>query len=199
MAANDPGAGAMARLAGEDVPLPRRAVVLGHLSQDTARGLTAFNLGRLMGTAAGGLAGLLRSMEQHAQVVAVPEWRPGQGRTVTLWRIAPPGTVPPPPRPVPPKQLEQRRRRNTEGQRARRARLREQAHSSPRPLRLPPAAACAGENPDLFFPATPEDEAKAVAICAHCLIRRECYAAAVASGQEFGIWAGVNFENHDRR
>jgi Transcription factor WhiB len=174
-------------------PRPRRAVVLGHLSQDPAQGRTASDLARKMGTTAGSLAKLLRSMEQHGQVIAVPEWHPQQGRTVSLWHIAPPGTVPPP-RPVRPEVLEQRRMRNTEAQRARRARLRKQLRPSPRPLGLPPGAACAGEDPELFFPAAPEDEAKAKAICAHCPIRRECHAAALASGQEFGIWAGVNFE-----
>jgi hypothetical protein len=173
--------------------LPRRALILEHLGQDPARGLTCCELARVTGSTSGSLAKLLRSMERHAQLVAVPEWRPHQGRTVSLWRIAPPGTVPPP-RPVPPEQRERRRRRNTEHQRARRARLRKQQQPSPLPPSLPPGAACAGENPDLFFPATPEDEAKAKAICAACPIRRECYAAAQASRQETGVWGGVNFE-----
>jgi hypothetical protein len=184
----------MAVMTNATQPRPRRAVILGHLSQDPARGRTASDLARKMGSTAGSLAKLLRSMEQHAQVIAVPEWRPQQGRTVSLWHIAPPGTVPPPPRPVPQERLKQRRMRNTEAQRARRARLRRQPRLSPVPLGLPPGAACAGEDPELFFPATPEDEAKAKAICAHCPIRRECHAAALASQQEFGIWAGVNFE-----
>jgi hypothetical protein len=174
--------------------LPRRAVILEHLSQDPARGLTAHDLAHVVSTPAGSLVKLLRSMEQHAQLVAVPEWRPQQGRMVSLWRIAPPGAVPPPPRPLSPERLERRRSRNTEAQRARRARLREQLHPSPRPPSLPPGAACAGENPELFFPATPENEAKAKGICAACPIRSECYAVAQATGQTFGVWGGVNFE-----
>jgi hypothetical protein len=170
--------------------LTRRAAILEHLGQDPARGLTCCELARVTGSTSGSLVKLLQSMEQHAQIVAVPEWRPHAGRTVSLWRIAPPGTVPPPPRPVPPG----RRRHNTEHQRARRARLRERQHPSPLPPGLPPGAACAGENPELFFPATPEDEAKAMAICAACPIRGECYAAARASRQETGVWGGVNFE-----
>ena len=172
--------------------LTRRAVILDHLGQDPARGLTCCELARVTGSTSGSLVKLLQSMEEHAQIVAVPEWRPHQGRTVSLWRIAPPRTVPSL-RSVPPEQRERRRRRNTEHQRARRARLREQQHPSPLPLSLPPGAACADENPGLFFPATPEDEAKAKAVCAACPIRGECYAAAQASRQELGVWGGVNF------
>ena len=159
--------------------------------------MTACDLARKMCTSPGSLAGLLRSMERHAQVIAVREWRPRQGRTVSLWHAAPPGTVPPPRAPLPPGRLAARRRRDRDAKRAERARHREQLHPVPRPLDLPPGAACAGEDPELFFPATPEDEAKAKAVCAHCPIRRECYAAALASHQESGIWGGVNFEDHD--
>ena len=36
-----------------------------------------------------------------------------------------------------------------------------------------------------------------MAICAHCVIRAECLAGAQATGQTYGIWGGVNFENRD--
>jgi Transcription factor WhiB len=176
-------------------PPARRAVILGHLSQDPARALTCCELARVAGCPPGSLAQLLRSMERRAQVVEDTERR--LGREVSLWRIALPGTVPPPrvPVPLPPERLAARRKRDREYQRGRRARLREQQHPSPRPVDLPPGAACAAENPDLFFPAAPEDEAKAMAICAHCVIRAECLADAQATGQTYGIWGGVNFEN----
>jgi Transcription factor WhiB len=178
-------------------PPARRAVILGHLSQDPARALTCCELARVAGCPPGSLAKLLRSMERRAQIVEDPERR--LGRKVSLWRIALPGTVPPPrvPVPLPPERLAARRKRDREYQRDRRARLREQQHPSPRPVNLPPGAACAAENPDLFFPAAPEDEAKAMAICAHCVIRAECLAGAQATGQTYGIWGGVNFENRD--
>jgi Transcription factor WhiB len=172
----------------------RRTVILEHLGQDPGRGLTGYELARTMGCTIGSLSKLLASMERHAQVVAATEWRQGIGRQVSLWRIAPPGTVPPPAVPLPPERLAARRERDREAQRRRRAWLHGEASPSPCPLVLPPGAACACEDPELFFPASAEDEAKAKAICADCPIRRECYAAAVASGQEFGIWSGVNFE-----
>jgi WhiB family redox-sensing transcriptional regulator len=58
---------------------------------------------------------------------------------------------------------------------------------------LPPGAACAAADPDLFFPSRDEgDEAKA--ICQGCLIRRECYTLAAQRGEPWGIWGGVNFD-----
>jgi hypothetical protein len=103
---------------------PHRAVILEHLGRGRGRGLTGYELARMTGTTAGSLSKLLRSMERHAQVVATAEWRPGIGRQVSLWRVAPPGTVPPPPVPQPPERLAARRKRDRETQRRRRARLR---------------------------------------------------------------------------
>jgi Transcription factor WhiB len=174
--------------------LPRRAVILAHLSKDPGRGLTAHELQQALGMS-NSLPKLLRSMQQHAEVIAATEWRPRVGREARLWRIAPPGTVPPPPVPVSPERLARRRQRDTETQRARRARLRELRQPSPGPVSLPHGAACTGADPELFFsPPGSEDEAAAMAICADCPIRAACYAKARETRQAFGIWGGVRFE-----
>jgi hypothetical protein len=56
-------------------------------------------------------------------------------------------------------------------------------------------AACAGEDPDLFFA---EDDAdgelatrKALAICGACPVSAPCLEFAVTSGERWGIWGGV--------
>ena len=71
----------------------RSALVLEHLAAHP--GLTAGELGRALGIR-GPLNDALRRLEQRAQVVAVTGWAPDQGREVSRWRVAPPGTVPPP-------------------------------------------------------------------------------------------------------
>jgi WhiB family transcriptional regulator, redox-sensing transcriptional regulator len=43
---------------------------------------------------------------------------------------------------------------------------------------------------DPFFPATPEDELDALAMCRICPARVPCLAYAVETGQTFGIWGG---------
>jgi len=58
-------------------------------------------------------------------------------------------------------------------------------------------AACLSTNPDLFFPLSSsgkslEQETKAKAICARCLVRRECLAFAVRTHQAFGVWGGMS-------
>ena len=181
---------------------PRQAAVLEHLAEHP--GLTATELARTFGLRAS-LYKQLAVLEQRALVVGVPVWNPGQGRRVTHWQVAPPGTVPPP-RPAPdPVEVSRRRERDTAAQRARRAR-----RSVPRapvariaPLVLP-GAACKGADPDLFF--GPDAElvtdyearvAKAKAICAGCPVRAECYATALANGERHGIYGGVDFG--DRR
>lgn len=62
-------------------------------------------------------------------------------------------------------------------------------------------AACADEDPELFFPvghAGPavEEQAEAKAVCDRCSVTRECLAYAVASGQITGVWGG---EGEDER
>ena len=76
---------------------------------------------------------------------------------------------------------------------ARRARMRAPV---PQPAAIPlPGAACRTANPALFFP-DPGDtdaEAQALAVCAGCPVRAQCYARAVDNGERWGIWGGVNF------
>jgi WhiB family transcriptional regulator, redox-sensing transcriptional regulator len=56
-------------------------------------------------------------------------------------------------------------------------------------------AACAGEDPDLFFPADPAGEdaplaAEARRVCARCPVLEECYEWALGTGQRTGVWGG---------
>jgi WhiB family redox-sensing transcriptional regulator len=59
-------------------------------------------------------------------------------------------------------------------------------------------AACAGLNPDQFFPTRGEHVDQAKAVCAGCPVRQACHDYAVANGEKFGIWGGVS-ENERRR
>lgn len=54
-------------------------------------------------------------------------------------------------------------------------------------------AACAGADPDLFFPDSEADAAEAKAICAICPARSDCLADALASGRAVGVWGGEYF------
>lgn len=60
-------------------------------------------------------------------------------------------------------------------------------------------AACRSAEPDLFFPVSAADNnplqvAEAKAICACCLVRRECLDFAIDSRQMHGIWGGLTEE-----
>jgi DNA-binding transcriptional ArsR family regulator len=168
----------------------RRARILAQLARHPD--LTAHELARLIGTAST-VTDLLRDMQLKGQVIARTERRPQQGRPVHLWRLAPPGTVPPP-RTSPAAEIVARRReRDRRATAARRARMRAPARQ---PTAIPlPGAACRAADPALFFP-DPGDtrtQAQAVAICAGCPVRAKCYARAVQNGERWGIWGGVNF------
>lgn len=52
------------------------------------------------------------------------------------------------------------------------------------------AWACAGVDPDVFFPANADELAAAVAICEGCAVRDLCRTIAVARN-ESGVWGGV--------
>lgn len=170
----------------------QRVRVLAHLA--LVPDLTAGELAHVIGAKHNSLSQLLAAMQYRAEVTCRTEWRPQQGRQVRIWRLAPPGTVPPPRPEVPADVLAHRRERDRVTQRARRARLREVV---PPPVADSlPGAACAGADPGLFFP-EPGDlatEAAAKAICAGCPVRGACYAAAVARQERWGIWGQVNFE-----
>ena len=51
-----------------------------------------------------------------------------------------------------------------------------------------------GVDPDLFFPATPEQAAAAKAVCAGCPAAQRCLADALAAGTTDGVWGGVLLE-----
>jgi WhiB family redox-sensing transcriptional regulator len=62
------------------------------------------------------------------------------------------------------------------------------------------SAACKGIDPELFFASEDlpnkqdriEREAAAKAVCARCSVRAECLTYAIAAGERYGIWGGLN-------
>jgi DNA-binding transcriptional ArsR family regulator len=180
----------MVLVTAEAAAATRRARILAHLAGHPD--LTAHELARLIGTAST-VTDLLRDMQLKGQVIARTERRPQQGRPVHLWRLAPPGTIPPP-RPSQPAEIVARRReRHRRATAARRGRMRAPV---PQPAAISlHGAACRTADPALFFP-EPGDtgaEAQALAVCAGCPVRAQCYARAVQNGERWGIWGGVNF------
>ncbi|MFI6208287.1 WhiB family transcriptional regulator [Streptomyces sp. NPDC051041] len=64
------------------------------------------------------------------------------------------------------------------------------------------SAACAGEDPELFFPvgaAGPalRDTEAAKRICSRCPVITECLTFALSSGQTSGVWGGTCEEERD--
>jgi len=171
----------------------RRARILAHLADHP--NMTGYELARVIGTTTT-VTDLLRAMEYAAEVVATTAWRPQQGRQVRLWRIAPPGTVPRAASPAADR-VKRRREQDRLAAQARRARTRQ---PGPAAVALP-GAECRTTAQDLFFP-EPGDtgaEARALAVCARCPVRAQCYAHAVENGERWGIWGGVNFESEAGR
>jgi hypothetical protein len=180
------------------VNIAYRARVLTHLEDHP--GLTAYELGRALGTDSR-ILDLLRRMERKALVVSVTEWRPLVGRNAQLWSIAPAG---PAPDAAAPAHSDHRRELDRIAQRRKRARARGLSiapagdvlfASASGVESLPPGAVCRGTDSGLFFPpdGSCDPGTEAAAICAGCPIRRECYALALANGEKYGIWGGVNF------
>jgi WhiB family redox-sensing transcriptional regulator len=65
------------------------------------------------------------------------------------------------------------------------------------------SAACLPIELDLFFPvsstgASLEQVSKAKAICACCLVRRQCLAFALRTRQVYGIWGGLGEDERAR-
>ncbi|GAA4428633.1 hypothetical protein GCM10023169_30000 [Georgenia halophila] len=52
-------------------------------------------------------------------------------------------------------------------------------------------AACADQDPDLFFPETKTAQRRAEEICATCPVKPDCLAAGLINDERFGIWAGL--------
>jgi WhiB family redox-sensing transcriptional regulator len=176
--------------------MTRRDAVLAHLAEYPD--LTAGELARAIG-ARGSLHYLLHDMTLRAELVATEGRRPGQGHPVSLWRLAPPGTVPPPPAPPSAASVERDRARSRSWKERQRA-SRRRARVVPTPD-LPTGAACAGADPDLFFgpdgerqPERDIRERKAKAVCASCPIRVQCLDWAIATRAQYGIWGGVDIE-----
>jgi WhiB family transcriptional regulator, redox-sensing transcriptional regulator len=176
----------------------RQAAILAHL-QEHPGGRTATELARAFGVS-NSLYKQLGRLEQLALVVGVPVWNPDQGRRVTRWQVAPPGTVPPPVPPADPARAARRLERDRKSQRARRARRNPPRRPGPRTV--PPVlagAACKGEDPELFFGPSAEfvttrqqREAKAKAICARCPVRAECLEFALDTREAYGVWGGTS-------
>jgi WhiB family transcriptional regulator, redox-sensing transcriptional regulator len=64
-------------------------------------------------------------------------------------------------------------------------------------------AACAGEDPELFFPVGTSgpalrDVAEAKRVCARCPVSEECLTWALDNGQTSGVWGGTG-EDERRR
>lgn len=60
---------------------------------------------------------------------------------------------------------------------------------------------CLAEDPELFFPATPEQDLAARAICATCPVADRCHAYALelhAQHRLHGIWAGMDDAERDQ-
>lgn len=69
--------------------------------------------------------------------------------------------------------------------------------SPPRESRWRDLAACAGTDPDAFFPESTNANDYACRVCARCDVRSECLAWALAHN-EVGTWGGMS-ENARRR
>ena len=51
--------------------------------------------------------------------------------------------------------------------------------------------ACRDADPDLFFPISRGDIAKALSICASCPVKPECLEYSLEAGERFGVWGGL--------
>lgn len=61
-----------------------------------------------------------------------------------------------------------------------------------------PGAACAGVDPDLFFPERGESVDAAKAVCAECPHRVECLEWALEAGEVDGVWGGESARTRRR-
>jgi WhiB family redox-sensing transcriptional regulator len=60
------------------------------------------------------------------------------------------------------------------------------------------AAACATADPEIFFPTPGKPGLKAKKVCARCLVRPDCLQYALASGQDWGVWGGLDEAERQR-
>jgi len=59
-------------------------------------------------------------------------------------------------------------------------------------------AACRDLDTEIFYPATADDEAEALAICATCPVRAQCLDQALRDREQHGIWGGTTPEQRRR-
>ena len=195
---------------------PSRARILAALAESP--GLGAYELAGVLGCDGRRVAWTLQRMREAGLVIAHELPRRRVGQPARVWFVAPDGT-PPQPRKESRAAVEDRRRRDRIGQHRRRARLAGKT-VTPEPLarprvylpapppawRMPADPACQGADPGLFF--GPEFEAvraraqriaAAKAVCAGCPVRRACLDGALARGERYGVWAGVDLETERRQ
>jgi WhiB family transcriptional regulator, redox-sensing transcriptional regulator len=53
-------------------------------------------------------------------------------------------------------------------------------------------ATCASTDPEIFFPAKGDPGTQARQVCGRCPVSDDCLAYALASGEESGIWGGLD-------
>ncbi len=59
-------------------------------------------------------------------------------------------------------------------------------------------AACRTSPPEWFDAESDDDAARALAVCAGCEVREECFLAATADRAESGVWGGADLSAADR-
>lgn len=59
-------------------------------------------------------------------------------------------------------------------------------------------AACAGMDPDTFFPHDTDGATAAKAICRRCDVQIECLAYALEQDEKLGIWGGMGQRQRER-
>ncbi len=72
-------------------------------------------------------------------------------------------------------------------------------HFSRGPVPDTSGAACAGQDPGLWFSDSPDDIAEAVATCQRCPDRLPCLAGAIRRRETYGIWGGTDFNPGHRQ
>jgi WhiB family redox-sensing transcriptional regulator len=186
---------------------PERPRILAELTERP--GQTAFEVAAALGFGrqdSQRVARIVTRMWQHGDLAAGTTFRPRQGRNARIFAVALPGT-PVPPRLETADQVAHRRELN------RRQKARSRAAQRPRTdhrittkAELGPAAAnaaCRTADPELFFGPDGEGTAerrrrvpKAQAVCFTCPIRVRCLEIAEANRERFGVWGGVDFQDH---
>jgi WhiB family redox-sensing transcriptional regulator len=58
-------------------------------------------------------------------------------------------------------------------------------------------ARCVDVDPEIFF--EEKDEARALAVCNGCSVRRQCGGYARLEGENFGVWGGLNSYERNRK